>query len=318
MLTSICSLVFLASLTFSKCHVVPNQEDHGDQSPHTPCNCNDNYEPVCGKDSLSYNSPCLAFCANVVVACYGKCPCSAKSCEDSTGTHLDGESWQCEDVCNACFCSNVLQRRCVQFSTPCMDSTISHLRGESWLCEDGCNTCICRNGVISSSKMLCPVIKTSKSCLDKTGSHPDGESWLCEDGCNTCSCINGVVSSTEKACQKSCEDTTGTYLDGESWRCADGCNRCSCRNGQISSTRRMCPQSTPSPSDCACSREFNPVCGEDQKQYANECLALCNGTNSECEGSCPCPEEEGNKKKDGMGRFKELTRLLCINRVNLF
>ena len=210
MVTSMFSLVFLVSFAFSLGHVVPNnQQDHEDQPPDTPCDCNDAVKPVCGKDNMSYNNTCLASCASVEVACYGKCPCTAKSCEDSIGTHLDGESWQC---------------------------------------EDGCNTCFCRNGLISSTRKLCPVLNTSKSCIVATISHLDGESWLCEDGCNTCFCTNGVVSSTMKNCQKSCEDISGTHLDGESWRCADGCNTCYCRNGLISSTEMGCPQSTPSPS----------------------------------------------------------------------
>jgi len=43
------------------------------------------------------------------------------------------------------------------------------------------------------------------------------------------------------------------------------------------------------PSNCLCTLEFNPVCGTNSITYGNECEAMCEGVEVECEGECPCP-----------------------------
>ena len=40
--------------------------------------------------------------------------------------------------------------------------------------------------------------------------------------------------------------------------------------------------------DCLCTRELEPVCGEDGVVYSNKCLARCKGVTTECMGECPC------------------------------
>jgi len=50
-----------------------------------------------------------------------------------------------------------------------------------------------------------------------------------------------------------------------------------------------CDGVCPCPSNCLCTLEFNPVCGANSVTYGNECEAMCEGVEVECEGVCPCP-----------------------------
>ena len=39
--------------------------------------------------------------------------------------------------------------------------------------------------------------------------------------------------------------------------------------------------------DCACTMEYDPVCGCDNKTYSNACAADCAGVKSFTKGECP-------------------------------
>ena len=39
---------------------------------------------------------------------------------------------------------------------------------------------------------------------------------------------------------------------------------------------------------CSCPKIKKTVCGNNGKEYANECLAKCEGVKVECNGKCPC------------------------------
>ena len=39
---------------------------------------------------------------------------------------------------------------------------------------------------------------------------------------------------------------------------------------------------------CKCTREWNPVCGEDGETYGNKCAADCEKVSVKCHGECPC------------------------------
>jgi len=47
---------------------------------------------------------------------------------------------------------------------------------------------------------------------------------------------------------------------------------------------------------CLCPALLMPVCGENGKEYANECLAKCEGVEKKCDGECPCKgQQEGER-----------------------
>lgn len=147
----------------------------------------------------------------------------------------------------------------------------------------------------------------------KTYQH--GENFPSTDGCNTCSCDAGRVACTEKACTASCTYNGKTYKHGESFPSSDGCNTCGCSNGQVACTLRACLKSCGGiagiscgsgeycdytgancgaadqmgvckPRPGACTTEYNPVCGCDNKIYGNACTAASAGVSVQHTGVC--------------------------------
>ncbi|HMT96516.1 MAG TPA: Kazal-type serine protease inhibitor family protein [Ferruginibacter sp.] len=43
--------------------------------------------------------------------------------------------------------------------------------------------------------------------------------------------------------------------------------------------------------DCACTMQYDPVCGCDGKTYGNACVANCEGVKSFTKGPCPSKKE---------------------------
>jgi hypothetical protein len=70
------------------------------------CFCADIYQPVCGKDGVTYGNACEAGCANVPVASEGECGDggSAMSCQSNAdcanGTICDPSTHQCQPECS--------------------------------------------------------------------------------------------------------------------------------------------------------------------------------------------------------------------------
>jgi len=105
-------------------------------------------------------------------------------------------------------------------------------------------------------------------------------------------CCNECYDSKKMECIEG--SWIGYYLDA----CLGGCDSCICGEScttsgvqgtcqadgscSVSANMPLCPH------ECACSREYEPVCGIDENTHINDCHLRCNGVGLACIGECPC------------------------------
>ena len=56
----------------------------------------------------------------------------------------------------------------------------------------------------------------------------------------------------------------------------------------LNKSKKPIPVESPLVSECSCTHTFEPVCGADNKSYANACFATCAKTTQVRQGSCDC------------------------------
>jgi len=151
--------------------------------------------------------------------------CTLMACMPDCEGHLPGDTWDAEDGCNTCSCTEE-GIACTEMA--CLPDCEGHALGETWDADDGCNTCHCTEDGVGCTVM---------ACLPDCDGHELGDSWDADDGCNTCTCIEEGIACTAMACLPDCD---GHEL-GESWTAEDGCNVCECSMDGIACTDDVCP-----------------------------------------------------------------------------
>ena len=150
--------------------------------------------------------------------------CTLEVCRDCDG-YAVGQSWLADDGCNTCQCT---EEGVACTLMACLPDCDGHLPGESWDAEDGCNTCTCSEMGIQCSTM---------QCLPDCDGHELGETWDAGDECNTCTCTDAGPICTTQWCGPDCDG----HEIGDTWPSDDGCNTCNCTENGTSCTEMACP-----------------------------------------------------------------------------
>ena len=237
--------------------------------------CNNNYNPVCGVNGVTYMNYCrLKLCATGV----------DKANNGPCGT----PNFNCEENPKTCPCM-------YSFSPVCGEDGITYVNGCVTMCagvhKKSDMACMRPCGCTTIYKPVCS--KNMKDFNNECEMECAGEEKLYDGKCPTSTPKNcgHCAGYTNPVCGKN-----GITYDNECYlKCAKA--------------EKYCDGPCPNKNKCNCDDTFLPVCGIDHKTYRNECLMKCNNVklkhykackeievdNSEINGKCGYCKKKPNK-----------------------
>ncbi len=238
------------------CHYAPNV-DCGEAGAQGACfpmpsTCTKDYSPVCGCDGRTYLNICVAHSHGVSPRQSGECPSAGVPGAPAGPVGSCGPGGAVASCATGSFCRYTEGQYCGEVSGPGECAEQPTVCTKEWAPVCGCDARNYSNDCVAHSHGVS--IRHRGLCQDAAQSAAGAVGASC-----------GIASSAKCATGLFCKFPPAA--------------KCGATNKPGKCQPR--PQ--------ACTADYDPVCGCDDKTYANACSAQAAGVSIKSEGACPAP-----------------------------